>query len=117
MIIDVEIRNGVFQIDDAFHAGAIHAVAQSAKRRADHARVPGDRPAVGVQRARELRVGRGAIQIVLHIVLARPGELHRLADGFGNLDRFADEIVSAAPAKSAAQIHGVDLDLVGMTDR
>ncbi len=113
MIIDMEIRDGVFQIDDAFHAGAIHAVAQSAKGRADHARVPSHRPAVFVQRAGELGVGRGAIQIVLHIVLARPGELHRLADGFGNFDRFADEIVSAATAKSAAQVHGVDLDLIG----
>ena len=43
--------------------------------------------------AGELGVRRRAIQIVLHIVLARPGELHGLADGLGDLDRFADVIV------------------------
>src|ERR1700733_521813 len=61
MIIDMEIRNVVFQVDDAFHAGAIHSVAQSAKGRADNAGAPSNGPAVFVYRGSKLRIGRGAI--------------------------------------------------------
>src|SRR3984957_1884562 len=101
MIIDMEVRDGVLQIDDAFYAGAIHAVAQSAERPANHSRVPGNRPAVLVHGTSELRIGRGAIKIRLHLVLARPGELHRLANGLRNLDGLSDIFHCPATSKSA----------------
>ena len=72
-----------------------------------------DRPAVRVEPGGELGVRCRAIGVVLHIVFASPGELHRSArDGLGDLHRFADKIGAAAAAESAAQILGVDVDLV-----
>ena len=89
-----------------FHAREVDSIAQAAKGRTDDARGPRHRPAFGVQTAGKARVRRGPIQIVLHVVFARPGELHRAADGLRNLDRFADEIVAAATSEATAQDRG-----------
>src|SRR5258708_15928202 len=67
--------------------------------------------AIGVHAARELRVGRGSIEVMLHVVFARPSELHGRARGFSDLDRLADEVGSAASPEAASEEHGVDLDL------
>ena len=68
-----------------------------------------DGPALGIQPAGEARVGRRPVEIVLHIVFARPGELHRHAGGLGDLDRLADVVGAAAPSESAAHVQRVDL--------
>ena len=70
--------------------------------------------ALGVQPARELHVGSRTIGVVLQVVFARPGELHRRRrHRLGDLDRFGDVIRAAAPSESAAQILRVDQALVG----
>ena len=116
VIIHQEIGDGVGRIDDAFHAGARDAVAQAAKGRADDAAVNATgQPSAS--RPPRTRVGGGTIAILLHIVFARPGDLHRRAERFRDLDRFADVIGARAASESAAHILGVDLDLDRAADR
>ena len=49
-----------------------------------------------------MRVRRGPVVIVMHVVFARPGDFHRCADGFRYFDGFGDEIGHAAPSEAAA---------------
>ena len=57
-------------------------------------------------------VGDRTVEVVLHVVFARPHDLDRLADGLRGLDRVGDEVGLAAPAESAAEVRRVNLDLV-----
>ena len=68
---------------------------------------------VGIQARGETGVGGRAVPILLHVVFARPGELHGRAHGFRNLDGFADVIGAGAASESAAHIEGMHLDGVG----
>ena len=63
--------------------------------RADNRVGPRDRPAVRVETAGELAVRRGAVEVVLHVVFARPHDLHRRADGL--------RVSTASVTKSASQ--------------
>ena len=66
-----------------------------------------------VERAPHADVRHRTVEVVLHVVFARPHDLHRLADGLRRFDRVGDEVGFAAPAEPAAEIRRVDLDLVG----
>ena len=92
--------------------------AVAAERRADDARAERHRRSLGVQSARELHVGSGTVGIMLQVILARPGELHRRRrHRLGDLHRFGDVIRAAAASESAAQILRVDQALVGRQTR
>ena len=62
---------------------------------------------------RHPHVGDRAVEVVLHVVFARPDDLHRLADGFRRFDRVGDEVGFAAASEAAAEIRREDVDLVG----
>ena len=65
-----------------------------------------------VDRAPHPRVADRPIVVVLHVVLAAPHHLHRLADRLRRLDRVHDEVGFAATAEPAAHVGDVDLHLV-----
>ena len=68
---------------------------------------------VGVQTRGEMRQRSGAIDVMLHVIFARPGEFYRSAHGLRCLDGIGNEIVAASPSEPAAQEQRVDLHLVG----
>ena len=69
---------------------------------------------VGVEAGGHPGARHRAVEAVARVLLARPDELHRLADLFRDQDRLPHEILEdAAPAEAAAQHHLVDHDLVG----
>ena len=108
MIFDADIRNAVEHGRDAVDAVAIHAILQTGEGRRDDARSPRDGPAVGIETGRKARQRSGPVDVVLHVVFARPGEFHRNSDGFGDLDRFIHMLAGAS--ETSAQIVGVDVD-------
>ena len=65
----------------------------------------GQRPALFVKPGLHESSGRRAVEIVAHVVFARPEYLHRrAAHGHRHRDRLADEINLQPPAETAAQI-------------
>ena len=73
----------------------------------------GNRPAVGIQGASKMRVGRGAIQVALHVVFAGPRGLDRYAGRLGNLHGFGDIVVGGAAAEPASHIFAMHHHLFG----
>ncbi len=69
--------------------------------------LPRGEMALFVQRAGETMIGGGPIETVLHVVVTRPKNHHRLTGSFGNLSRFHDEVRLIAPAEAAAHQRGV----------
>jgi hypothetical protein len=114
------------EIRDAFDAGGIDAAtatsAAAETTAATHGRggdVGGENrgPAIGIEAAGKSGDGCRTVIAVLDIVLARPGHLDRDLDGLGDLNRFLC-VVGAGPAsESAAEVLGVDRDLVGAQTR
>ncbi len=68
---------------------------------------PGGHFALRVNGALHFVVGRGAIEIVLHVVFAGPQDLDGLAGGFCHLCRFHYEISLIAAAEASAHQCGV----------
>ena len=87
---------------DALHQRLLHQPLH------EHGRLAGR-----IERAPHARVADRTVVVVLHVVFARPHDLHRLADRLRRFHRVDDEVGFAAPAEPAAQIRGVDLHLVG----
>ncbi len=75
------------------------------------------RPALRVEGAREPVVARGPVEVVRHVIFARPHELeggpHRLRD----LHRLGDEVHVDAPPEATAQVGGAHGDLLGLEAR
>src|SRR5262249_59804477 len=74
--------------------------------------LPGDRHAIGVETGGHPGGCHWAVEVVTHVLLARPNELDRLADLFRDQDRLPHEVLKdPAPAEAAAQHHLVNHDL------
>src|SRR5216684_3701991 len=117
-ILDEKIRNRIFAVglsfDGTFIDAVFHGTGEKPRhdRRADDAALPRDGPAVRVQTGNELAVSRGAVKIVLHIVFARPGDLHGRTGGFRNLDRFGNKILLGAATEAAPKKSSVYANLL-----
>ena len=73
------------------------------------------RPALRVERAGELVVARRPVEVVGHVVFARPHQLDRpAAHGLGDLHRLRDVVHVDAPSEAAAQEGGAHGDLLGL---
>ena len=73
-----------------------------------------DWPAGGVEPGLESVQRHRAVEVVRHVVFARPEQLHRFADCLGNLRRLHDEIQIEAAAKTPAQEGRLDGDILGL---
>ncbi len=119
MVVDQNIRNCVGEISAAFHSAPINIIFHRTWKnpvedgRASDAVGPGDRPAIGVKPCSEAAIGRGAIKIVLHVFLARPGFLDGCSDGFGHFHRIPDEVLLASPSETSTEISRVNEDGFG----
>src|SRR5690348_9189183 len=114
--IDEYIGNCIFEIGEALDCNSVGPIATAsaeaavlrsavAERWTRHVRKESRRPAVRVERGAEFHVSGGTIGIVLHIIFARPCELHGSAGNcFGDFDRLANVIDSAATAESTAHV-------------
>ncbi len=73
--------------------------------------LPGDRHAVGVEAGGHPGGCHRAVEVVAHVLLARPNELHRLADLLRDQHRLPHEVLKdPAPAEAAAEHHLVNHD-------
>ena len=78
-------------------------------RLGDHAVVPGDDPALGIEASLDVVGGHRAELARLHVVLAAPDQLHRFACGLGEPHRVYADIGGRPAAVAAAQpmlMHG-----------
>src|SRR5207249_862846 len=119
-VIAKEIWDGVLAFDNSFNGASVEPILHGSgeialdERWAHHAAFPGHRRAGFVEPARQLRVRRGAVKVVLHIVFARPGHLYRRAYRLGKLDSLGDEVLLRAAAESTSEICRVDAHLLGL---
>src|SRR5712692_8772800 len=76
-----KIRNAVLHLNDAFDRTIIKTILHGARkkprhnRRADDTAFPSDWPAVRIQARSDFRIGRWPVEVMLHVVFARPGHL------------------------------------------
>jgi hypothetical protein len=119
-IIAKEIRNGVLALDDSFDRAVVQPILYRAREKTRHdgwandAALPRYRPAIRVKAARQFRISRRPIEIMLHIVFAGPGDLNRSADRFLNFHGLGDKILFRAAAKSTTEISSVNAHLLGL---
>ena len=111
------VRNVVGHVARAFHRGRVngsclHAALLNQDAGADHAIPPRHRLAFVVEGGLEDVVGRGTVEAVLEIVLARPDHLDGHADSLGCLQGVHDEVLLTPSAEAAAEEGGVDDDLL-----
>ena len=69
----------------------------------DHAVMPGDQLAAGVESGLDVMRGHRAELSEGEVVLAAPDQLHRLADGLGQPHRVEDHLLLAAAAETATE--------------
>ena len=116
-VFDADVGNVVRKVGRAVHRDEVHAVGRQSAD-ALHQRLLHDvlledrRLARRVDRAPHARVADRTIVVVLHIVLAAPHDLDRLADRLRRLDGVDDEVGLAAAAEPAAHVGHVDFHLV-----
>ena len=72
--------------------------------------VPRHRVALGVDGAAQAVVGRGTVEVVLHVVFAGPEQLHGRADRLADLGRLDHEVRLVAPAETPAHERRVNVD-------
>ena len=72
------------------------------------------RHAVRPERGLHAYGGLRPIAVLRHVLLARPHQLHRLADLFGDQDRLPHLVVDRAASEAAAEEAVVDVDLLGL---
>src|ERR1035438_8270377 len=117
VIVDKLVGNSVAHVVRAFGRGAVNAVLRRlavgiSNRGRDNAVGPRDRPALGIETGGELRVRRGPVVVVMHVVFARPGYFDRRADGLRDFDGFGDEVSHTAAAETATHELGVGVDFL-----
>ena len=66
-----------------------------------------------IERRGKAGIGRGAVDVVLHVFLARPGDFHRRGELLRKLDGIDDEVRFAAASKPATEKRGMDEDRLG----
>src|ERR1700731_4230199 len=96
LIINKNIRNCVRNAVTDFHASPVEIVLQRPEPGhqgwASDAVYPHDGPPISVEAGGEVRMGSGAIIIVLYVVFPRPGYFGGRAYRLGNFHRFGDKI-------------------------
>ena len=79
--------------------------------------VPGVGRPIRVETRGKFVQSAGAIEVILHVVLAGELHFHRSARGLGTLDGFEDEVRHGAASEATPQHRDVDLDLIGLQTR
>ena len=117
-VFDAHVRDRVREVGQALDRRRIDAVLHVLRDHARHDRRPDDarperhRLLVAIERRRELRVRRGAVLVVLHVVGARPHDHDRSGDSLADLHRFQNEVRLRAPAEAAAAEGRVHADFL-----
>ena len=103
--IDKDVRDGVFQRVDTLHRRAVYRTASSAtkKRRAGDLGRQRHRPALCIHGTGKFHIRSRTIQVMLHIVFARPGELHgRSGHGLRHFHGLGNIVRTSTPPEAAA---------------
>jgi len=103
----VQIRQRIGQVDRAFDGVGVETIVERRRRPsrqnrgAREAIVPGDRHTFRIEARRDAVEEAGPIHVVLDVFLARPHDLDRAVDLFGDLDRANGTIDLQPPAEGS----------------
>ena len=112
-VVDPEVRDAVDLVRRAFERDRIEPVLDELREHPAHDRgrhaavLPGDDPTAVVDPDLDPVQASRTVEVVLHVLFARPDQLHRPADRLGHRCRLEREVELEPPAEAAAEERGV----------